>query len=74
MKVTATRHREVRVEIDLAALAAVPVGDGADHDRGVEHVVVEREVVRRNVVDSEVALSAPALRAQLGRVSLQLAG
>ena len=41
-------------------------GHGPDHDRRVEHVVVEREVVGRDVLDAQRPLQLPVPPAQLG--------
>ena len=60
----AAREREVGVEIDRAAVAAVSVGDRADHHRGIEDMVVEREVVARDVRDSRPMLAVPGRHAE----------
>ncbi len=55
------RHREVGVEVDLAPLPAVPLGDGADQSDCVEHLVVVGEVVGRNQVDPGILHQPPVL-------------
>ncbi len=60
----AARQREVGFQRDLAALPAIAVGNGAEHDAGVEHVVVKREIVGRNDADAERLLARPIGDAQ----------
>ncbi len=62
----AARHREVpvqRVEFDGGAVAG---GDRADHDAGVQDMVVVREVAGRHLVDAGVGQVLPVRAAQFG--------
>ena len=58
------RHREHRLERDGAAVPAETLGDRADHDARIEHVVVEGEVVARKMRDAELMLTSPVRRAK----------
>lgn len=44
----------------------VPCGDGADHDAGVQDVVVVREITGRHVVDAGLGELLPGSAAQFG--------
>jgi hypothetical protein len=76
--VAAPGHGEVGVQVDGLPRgfdpAPVALGDGADQDAGVEHLVVEREVVGGDLVEPGVAQERPALAAQLPGRRLQLLG
>ena len=63
----AAGHREIGREIGLPIGRGVARGHGAEHDAGVEHMVVEREVVGRQPVGAERALPRPGGGAQAGR-------
>ncbi len=63
----AARHGEVAVGRVGVDGGAVPLGDRADHDGGVEDVVVVREVAGGHLVDTGVGEPAPGAAAQLGR-------
>ena len=60
----AARHGEIGRERDLSALPAVNVRNRANHDAGVEDLIVEREIVRRNDRDAERVLTRPVGDAQ----------
>src|SRR5207249_201903 len=62
----APRHREIRVQGHVAAVAAVARGHGAHQRARVEHAVVEREVVDGNQIQAGVALQRPVAGAQDG--------
>ena len=69
--VAAARHREVageRVGVGIGHVErrAEPLGDGAQRDRGVEHLVVVGEVATRDVVDALGLLQPPVGGAQPG--------
>jgi hypothetical protein len=66
-------HGEVGVEVNGSGLP-VALGDGADQDAGVEHLVVQREVVRGDLAEPGVAQECPGLAAQLPGRRLQLLG
>ncbi|GAA2957597.1 hypothetical protein GCM10020227_25890 [Streptomyces flavovirens] len=63
----ATGHREVPVEGVGGHGLTVPPGDGADHDTGVQDVVVVREVAGRHLVDAGVDQPPPGRPAQVRR-------
>ena len=49
-------------------------GDGPDHDRRVEHVVVEREIAAGDVLDARVALQLPMAPAERAAVAWNSSG
>ncbi|OCC07826.1 hypothetical protein A3Q37_06420 [Streptomyces sp. PTY087I2] len=61
----ATRHREVAVERVRVHRLAVPLRDRADHDAGVQDVVVVREITGRDLVDAGVGELLPVGAAQV---------
>jgi hypothetical protein len=69
--VRAARHREIDVERDIAAVPAVARRNRADHDAGVEHMVVQREIVGRNDGGAASILTSPMGRAKLRRRQAQ---
>ena len=44
----AARHIEIGLQRNVPALPAIDLRDRANHDAGVEDLVVEREIVRRD--------------------------
>ncbi|CUS45296.1 hypothetical protein MGWOODY_Smn2480 [hydrothermal vent metagenome] len=75
----ATRHREISVEADLAAFPAIARRHRAEHRRGVEHMIVEREVAAWDDVSAKRLLPRPGsgaqpLRGERQRVGVRLAG
>ncbi len=70
----AAGHGEVAIEIDGAVLRAEAVRNGADHHRGVEHVVVEREVVGGEEVDPGGGQHLPVVLSDLCRCPLHFVG
>jgi len=46
----AARHSEIGLQRNVPALPAIDLRDRANHDAGVEDLVVEREIVRRMTV------------------------
>ncbi len=62
----AARHGEVPVERVGGHGVPVPRGDGADHDGGVQHVVVVREVAGGHLVDTGLDELTPVAGAQPG--------
>ena len=75
----AARHGEIRVETDpaagmVSARAGIDRGHRADHDGGVEHMIVEREVARGQAGDAGGVLACPAGRPQAAGGVEQVAG
>ena len=62
----AAGHGEVAVERVGVDGGAVPLGDRADHDAGVQDVVVVREVAGRHLVDAGLGQLLPVAPAQFG--------
>ena len=63
----AARHCEIDRQRILRPERAIGRGDRAEHDAGVEHLVVEREIVAGDHVDPRVALARPVRGAQPAR-------
>src|SRR5205814_2930233 len=62
---TAARHREVRVEVDLIPLPTVPRRHSAYERAGVEHTVIKGEIVCGNAIDADRALQFPVALPEL---------
>ncbi len=62
----AAGHGEVAVEGVGADRVAVPLGDSADHDAGVQDMVVVREITGRHFVDAGLGELLPGSPAQIG--------
>ncbi len=60
----ASRHGEVRRQVERPARPPEPLRHGPEHGCRVEHVVVEREVVGGHVVDAQRLLQSPVLPAE----------
>lgn len=70
----AARHREVAVQRIGGDSPPVAVGDGPDHDGGVQHMVVVREVPGRDLVDAGIYELPPVRTAQTGRCGAEGVG
>ena len=60
---SAARHREVGVQVDLAPAPAIALGDGAYQRDRVEHLVVIGEVVGGDQIDPPILHQLPVLDA-----------
>lgn len=70
----AAREREVAGQRIGIGQCAVGVGQGVEQERGVQHMVVQREVVAGHDIGAGIALQLPVAMAQVARGVLQRLG